>query len=626
LIASPTSTADREYGALLLGTPALQRRGERLEVRRRQVRALLYYLAHVSTPAPRERLAFLFWSDRPEAAARRNLTRLLSAARAEVGDEDLLVSRQGRVALDAERVWTDCRVFDRLSAAPERALLEKAEALYRGRFLEGFSLPDSPAYGQWQEEVARAYERRYLELLLRLVGVCEEDGDPAAAIEYGRRYLAVDDLAEEVHRRLIGLHAADGDRGAAARQFETCTLILERELGVRPLPETRAAYEAALVEGPARAKAAPTWSVLPSLELPLTGREEAWEELRAAYGRLRTGGLILISGEPGVGKSRLMQTFATDSGAFVLAGNNPPGAQTMAYTAIAEALRQALSHRERWLGIRPIWLAEVGRLLPEMGDVFPELPRPVEVEASQAQARLFEGLSRCVLGLAAHGPLLLCLDDGHWADAETMGWLTALAPRLGESDICILATYRSAHGSALVDVKRAFARSGRLAEVALSRLTAAAVEEILGQLPEQPPEPRPLAARIHRATGGNAFFVLETLRALMEAERLADPPGELPLAPTVEDAIGRRLGNLSPLGRQVLETAAVLGTDLRVDLLQETAGRSDLEVAEGLDEVVGRQLLVSDDGRRERYSSRKEEKVSSWSSRCILPLWRFPRR
>ena len=623
MVANDILPAEGEYAALLLGAPQLRCGGERLALRRRQVRALIYYLAHDEALAPRDRLAYLFWPDRPERTARRNLTRLLSAARAELGDRDLLISRQGALALDRERVWSDCVAFDRLTEAAEREALEQAEALVRGRFLEGFALPDSPAYGRWQDDVARQYERRYLDLLLRLVDVCEEAGDAAAAIDYARRYLAIDELAEEVHQRLIGLYAAAGDRAAAARQFEACTLILERELGVRPLPETRAAYEAAMAEGQAPASVAPTWSVLPSLDLPLVGRGQAWQRLRRAHRRLRAGGLILIAGEPGIGKSRLMQDFATSldasSEALVLAGTHPPGAQRTAYTAITQALRQALGRRERWQGIRPVWLAEAGRLLPEMGAVFPNLPAPVEVERSQAQARLFEALNRCLLGLAAHGPLLLCLDDVHWADAETMGWLTGLAPRLNGSDVCIVATYRSAHAAALANVKRAYARPGLLAELSLSRLTLDAVERILAQLPE-PPDPGPLAARIHHATGGNPFFVLETVRALLEAERLAEPPSELPLAPTVEAAIGRRLDNLSPLGRQVLESAAVLGSDLSFGLLEETAGRSEMEVAEGLDEVVGRQLLVNGEARRFSHDLVRQVtygEISPWRRRIL---------
>lgn len=235
-----------------------------------------------------------------------------------------------------------------------------------------------------------------------------------------------------------------------------------------------------------------------------------------------------------------------------------------------------------------------------MRDAFPKVPRPLEVEPAQAQARLFEALTRSLLGLAAHGPLLLCLDDLHWADPATIGWLAAQPNRLAGSNVCILATYRSADAGALADLTRAFARAGLLEEVPLSRLTEAAVGRILKQLPQRLVDPQPLATRVHHATGGNAFFVLETVRALLEVGGLADPPDELPLAPTVQAAIRRRLSRLSPVGRQVLETAAVLAADLGFDLIRQAAGRSDQEVAEGLDELVGRQLLT--DGGTHRFS------------------------
>ena len=125
---------------------------------------------------------------------------------------------------------------------PRRRLSE----LYHGPFLDGFALPDCPEYGDWQLQVQAQTEQRYLAALSRLIDARRAAGELDAALAYARRYLAVDDLAEDVHRRLIELHGARGDRGAATRQFEQCALILERELGVKPLPETRAAYETAL--------------------------------------------------------------------------------------------------------------------------------------------------------------------------------------------------------------------------------------------------------------------------------------------------------------------------------------------------------------------------------------------
>jgi len=121
--------------------------------------------------------------------------------------------------------------------------LQQAVNLYRGVFLDGFALPGCPEFDIWLDEERDMWERRYRDALSAVVEACTAAGDYSAAITAARRYLAVDDLAEEVHRHLIALYAAVGDRAAALRQFERCAVVLERDLGVSPLPETRAVYE-----------------------------------------------------------------------------------------------------------------------------------------------------------------------------------------------------------------------------------------------------------------------------------------------------------------------------------------------------------------------------------------------
>lgn len=287
----------------------------------------------------------------------------------------------------------------------EGEALQRAVDLYRGPFLAGFSLPASPEFEAWVTQERYAAERRYLEALAALMDRRAASGEYASAIACARRYLETDDLAEEVHRRLIELYAAAGDRSAALRQFERCAVILERELGVSPLPETRAVYQAVLAHQPLPEQTAPlAWATLPSLHVPLVGRDEALRQLERAYARVQAGRgeVVLIAGEAGIGKSRLMQEFAASCAdrPLILAGAGHPDTQTIPYQPVIEALRPALTVRPVAGNLQPVWLAEASRLLPELRSLYPDLPPPLPAEPEEARGRLFEALYQIVLGLA----------------------------------------------------------------------------------------------------------------------------------------------------------------------------------------------------------------------------------
>jgi len=244
--------ADDPPGALriaLLGAPKVTWSGRAVALSRRQTRALLYRLAVDFGPASRSHLCFLFWPDVREATARRNLSRLLALLRRALPDPAALVDENDSLCLDPERVWSDTVEFSRLTATAgstaRRTASEQAVELARGPLMEGFALPDCPEYEAWMEGERRTWERRVFDALAGVIEAHTAAHDYASAIAAARRYLEADALAEDVHRRLIALHSAAGDRTAALRQFEQCAVILERELGVSPMAETRAVYEAA---------------------------------------------------------------------------------------------------------------------------------------------------------------------------------------------------------------------------------------------------------------------------------------------------------------------------------------------------------------------------------------------
>jgi predicted ATPase/DNA-binding SARP family transcriptional activator len=351
-----------------LGSPQLLCAGAAIPLARRQMRALFFRLAVALRPVARDQLAFLFWPDIGDSAARRNLTVLLNQLRQALPCPDLVLTQGDAILLNPAHLQTDTVVFAEALAQATRggtiAPLTTAVDLYRGPFLDGFALPACAEFEAWAMQERQSWERRYLDALALLVDGYVARGAYPAAIAAAQRALAVDPLAEEMHRQLITLYATAGDRTAALRQFEQCVVLLERELGVSPLPETRAVYEAVrqgqIVVGRAQStrslapiidhssssaadgvtKAQPGRPALPAPATPLIDREV---EMAALQALLQTPGvrLLTLTGPGGSGKTRLALQIAWAMSAQVADG--------AAFVALApvrdpELVLQAIAH------------------------------------------------------------------------------------------------------------------------------------------------------------------------------------------------------------------------------------------------------------------------------------------
>lgn len=566
----------------LFGSCRIVWQGRQWSLPRRQLRALLFRLSARLEPVSRTHLAFLFWPDQPDAVARRHLTRLVSSLRAALPQQESLLISAESIALNPVLCTSDSDAFWRLSAKPEE--LVTAVALYRSSFMSGFALPTAPEFDAWQQQMARQLQQCCLAALTTLVTRATAVSDHAAVITYARQSLAIDDLDETMHRHLIAAYTAAGDHTAALRQFEKCALLLERELGVSPLAETRAALQPRhVIASP------PTLPLLPTLNLPLTGRDAVLAQVLTAIDQSTYGSCIFITGEPGMGKSRLLrETIARWTGPLLIGGSVPNG-HSLPYHLLIHALRAALPDPAAWTAVPPLWRSELLPLLPELRSAFPDLPEPSGATPALAQQRLFTALVQTCRALAGAGTLLLALDDLHWADADTLGWLRFLAANWDDLPLVIAATATTVTQE-LAPLRQTLARAGRLVEVALAGLPVTAVTELLHHLPA-PASPE-LAARIWAVTAGNPFFVLEILRELQENGQLAQPPVTLPLPQTVREIIEARLAHLTPTTQQVLEAAAVLHPHLDEVLLRHTSARSESETADALDELLAHGLVT----------------------------------
>jgi DNA-binding SARP family transcriptional activator/predicted ATPase len=282
-------------------------------------RALLAYLAEESgQPHTREKLAGLLWPERTESAARNNLRRALSNLRRTIGDhvqdsEPFLLVNHRTIRLNsAADSWIDTQAFSSLLASPRHLpppRLAQAIDLYRGGFLEGFFLADSPAFEEWSVLCRERYQRLMRETLYLLVGHYQAQGDHERALQLAWRLVDFEPWWEEAHRQVIWLLALSGRRSEALAQYLRCRRLLAEELDVAPSPETTDLYERirdgslAGTTRPLHHRPAPTHN-LPLASGPFVGREAEMAEIQHCL-QVPACRLLTLVGAGGMGKTRL---------------------------------------------------------------------------------------------------------------------------------------------------------------------------------------------------------------------------------------------------------------------------------------------------------------------------------
>ncbi len=521
----------------LLGPPAVRRDGQHVGFDTRKATALLAYLALAERPLARDALCTLLWPEHDTEHARGALRRTLSVMRTGVGAEHLRTEGDS-VALDG--VAVDVAEF---RAAGEPA---SAAAVFRGPFLEGFGLRDCPDFDTWQLAEAVALERELGAVLKSYVETLAAAGDFPAALTQAERWLALDDLHEPAHRALIRLHALSGDRAAALDAYRACVRTLNEELGVAPVEATARLFTE-ISEGtlsapdPGPVRMAPA---SPPQELPLVARDA---ELAALH-ELTPGRLVVVEGEAGIGKTRLVGQLR---GERILAARCHEQESGLPYAPVAELLRQAAA---RPFEVAPQQRSDAALLTPELWR--PGLPDAVTPDAPGAQARLLDAVA-AVLAAAAD---VIVVDDVHGADEATVETLSYLARRLPGRALSLVLTWRAEAVPPGHPLRALVAGATVLRP---RRLTETEVVELAG--PDAWAE-----------SEGLPLFVAEFLAAG------AVVGGSL---------LEARLAGVDAATRQVAGAAAVLGRGIDLDVLRTTSGRSEEEVVDALEALVARGIL-----------------------------------
>lgn len=546
---------------VLLGAPSL-RAGARVIALARKDAALLAILA-LDGPTAAARLAALLWPDVDEKQAANNLRQRIFRLRKAAGQRLIEV---GAVLRLAEAVTAD---LDDAVAAVEAG----TDA---GDLLAGLNFDDHEELDAWLQAARGRWRARYADALAAAASRRESAGEVAQALHLAQRLLAQQPLAEHAHRRLMRLHYLRGDRAAALAAYARCRDELRRELQAEPGRETREL--AALIErSGALAPAAAPRPVAVLRPPRLVGRDGEWQQLRQAWAAAR---IALVTGDPGVGKTRLLADFAAAQGAGVVVCGARPGDARVAYSALARLLRAALQSFE---APAPTWVSgELARIAPELGA--PAAGRLEPLRLRQALQAAFEGWS-------AAGLRALLIDDLQFADAASLEALLPLAAGLG--------ALRWLIGLRAGEVPDAVAQwaqelgADSLQRIALAPLTPAGTEDLLRALALPGVDAAAWAPSLHRHTGGNPLFLLETLGTLAAAP-LPPPGAPLPVPANIGQLIENRLAQLSPEALKLARVAALAGPDFSAALAAEVLGRDALDLAEPWRELEAAQVIRDD--------------------------------
>src|ERR1700719_3711334 len=299
----------------------------------------------------------------------------------------------------------------------------------------------------------------------------------------------------------------------------------------------------------------------------------------------RRGRLVLISGEPGVGKTRMADEVAAAADVkrmAIMVGHCSEHDEAVAYLPFVEILEDFIDRASNQDVLRAALGdqgPELARLIPKLKNIIPELPPPLDLPPAQARRHLFNCFCDFIARIASQQPTLMILEDLHWADDSTLSLLHHLTQRLHDLPLMVIGTYRDAElnltrelAKTLEDLLRA-----RLAtRVRLKGLLRDEVAAMLNSLSGKSP-PAAVVGEIFAESEGNPFFVEELFRHLEEEERLYDSAGqfrselkiaELDAPPSVRLVVARRRERLSDLTQKMLATAAVIGRFFSLDILQ----------------------------------------------------------
>ena len=533
----------------------------------------------------RSRLAFELWPDSDERQARTNLRKLLHDFRHSLPDTGEFVEIDNEIVrwIPTGPADVDVLTFRDALAAGD---LELATRVYSGDLLPA-------CYDDWVLDERAKLRAEAYGAFMRLTEETAGRNDHKATIRYAQRIIDLEPTDEAAVRIQMEAHLALGNRAAALRAYHRFAEVLERELAVAPGEAIGAMYQrlrAGTLDHDEVQAAAHGEDLAPIAESPFVGRDLELNQLNEAWNTAREGGahLVLVTGEPGIGKTRLAQELGRRvraEGHLVASARAYEAAGRLPWGPVVDLLRSdALrSHIDT---LDTVWRNELARLLPELLDASQPSGRSQSGDLAQRQ-RLFDAVSRAIV--VANRPRLLIIDDLQWCDAETIELIGFVVRSGRTAPVLFVGTVRSEElpeHHPLGELVDALGHDRAVTTVPLDRLDEATTATLAARIRSTDTIDPELAARLWDETEGNPLFVIEVLRAGISSDR-----GQAVLTPTMRAVLRARLGQLPDGARRLAEVAAVIGRPFSVGLMVSATGIGEHALVDQVDELWRRRII-----------------------------------
>ena len=602
--------ANPQLEILLFGPPEILLDGKPISIKRRINRALLFYIAAQLHPVTREALCSLFWPDETEDDARKKLREALSRLRTELQAADLIQTKGESIALNPRFVSVDYREMDALlsplmnsselnngGTLPEWMLNQLKAGFNLGRthhFLQGISLSGMAGFSNWMETENQRHRYRVERLIDSLVDHNISSGNLEEALIWLNRLLDMNPVDENAnYLKLICLRDMEKPKEIIAYVNYLEGLFNENQFQI-PQRFVELKNEA-LENNETRLKEHSHWPTHEAGDPYFIGREM---ELDALNRLLRKRGIVVLQGDEGIGKTRLLKQFYNTQlyEPRLLYCQPHPLAKEVPFFSLVQAIRTQMTKQD-WQDLD----AADKQLLIDFFDKVLQSPHGSGMYRSTAELfyllnDVFSAAENLLRIASSHRPLLFIMEDVRWVDTASIAFIAYLVEQhfFEKYSMLVLVVSSETENQKLETLLQHIRRNANVESIELLPLdiqeTAQFANRIFGFMPENK-----TIEEIQRLTGGNPFYLNEYLRAIKKPAS-GNKPGQAietsPLPCAVFTLVQEKLNELDEISLKILKNAAILGRDFDIDLVEEMSAVSGDALVAGIEKLIREGFLM----------------------------------